>query len=243
MAGMPTGRELRRQILRYLLEQEHSDKTPEVKEIAEALDLSARNVSDQIDILEDSGAVMVLRAISGDAWPGLTGYGKQLLEQLEEEAALSGSQPSKQEKRPGKMPSAAQYDWDVFIAHASEDKPFVGRLAKELSKEVKVWYDDFVLTVGDSLRRSIDNGLARSRYGIVVLSPRFFVKKWPQRELDGLASFERDGQKVILPVWLKVEADSVRRYSPTLSDLKAAKAKDGVEQVAAQVLRVIKPKA
>jgi hypothetical protein len=50
-------------------------------------------------------------------------------------------------------------------------------------------------------RQSIDSGLARSRFGIVILSEAFFAKHWPQRELDGLAAREVDGVKVILPVW------------------------------------------
>ena len=79
-------------------------------------------------------------------------------------------------------------EWDVFIGHASEDKDdFVRSLAERLRHEgLRVWYDDFTLTVGDSLRRSIDRGLARSRYGVVVISPNFLRKEWPQKELDGL---------------------------------------------------------
>jgi hypothetical protein len=53
------------------------------------------------------------------------------------------------------------------------------------------------LIVGESLRGKIDEGLSHSRYGIVVLSPNFFVKTWPQQELDGLVSKEVSGIKVI----------------------------------------------
>ncbi len=49
-----------------------------------------------------------------------------------------------------------------------------------------MWFDEFSLQVGDSLRRAIDQGLAHSRFGIVILSPDFFEKQWPQWELDGL---------------------------------------------------------
>jgi hypothetical protein len=52
---------------------------------------------------------------------------------------------------------------------------------------MKKSFDEFTLSVGDRLRRSIDRGLANCRYGIVILSPMFFGKEWPQRELDGLA--------------------------------------------------------
>lgn len=66
-------------------------------------------------------------------------------------------------------------EWDLFISHASEDKEKIARpLAEALRKEgFKVWYDEFTLKIGDSLRRSIDYGLANSRYGLVILSPNF----------------------------------------------------------------------
>jgi DNA repair exonuclease SbcCD ATPase subunit len=82
--------------------------------------------------------------------------------------------------------TAKQYD--VFISHASEDKddfvrPFAALLRE---KELKVWYNEFELKIGDKLRRKIDEGLSKTRYGVVVLSNFFFAKEWPQKELDGL---------------------------------------------------------
>jgi hypothetical protein len=136
-----------------------------------------------------------------------------------------------------------EFEWDVFISHATEDKDsFVRELAQELRKRnIRVWYDEFTLHVGDSLRRSIDKGLAKSQYGIVVLSPSFFEKEWPQKELDGLAVRERNGQKVILPVWLNVDAEDVARFSPTLADRVAAKASAGLNTVVDQLLSVLRP--
>jgi hypothetical protein len=110
---------------------------------------------------------------------------------------------------------------DVFISHAAEDKEEVARpLAEELRNlGLKVWYDEFELRVGDSLRRKVDSGLARSRFGIVVLSPDFFAKNWPQYELDGLVAKEmQDRRVVILPLWHKLSKDEVMRQSPSLAD-------------------------
>ena len=110
--------------------------------------------------------------------------------------------------------------YDAFISHASEDKEeFVRPLAEALTDlGSRVWYDEFALRVGDSLRRSIDRGLSDSRFGIVVLSPSFFEKNWPQYELDGLVAKELEGRKVVLPLWHRVSKDDVLRYSPTLAD-------------------------
>ena len=72
--------------------------------------------------------------------------------------------------------------------------------------------------MGDSLRQSIDKGLINSRFGIVVLSPAFFEKNWPQYELNGLTAREIDGHKVILPIWHSVSREGVLGYSPPLAD-------------------------
>ena len=110
--------------------------------------------------------------------------------------------------------------YDFFICHASEDKEsFVRELANLLSvKGAAVWYDEFALKVGDSLRREIDRGLANSKFGVVILSESFFGKEWPQRELDGLVALATQGRSRILPIWHKVSRDEVARYSPTLAD-------------------------
>ena len=110
--------------------------------------------------------------------------------------------------------------YDFFIAHASEDKDEIVRsLAEELhSLGAKVFYDEFTLRVGDSLRRKIDQGLATSRFGVVVLSEHFFKKEWPARELDGLVTQEVAGKTRILPIWHKVSKDEVASFSPTLAD-------------------------
>jgi hypothetical protein len=114
-----------------------------------------------------------------------------------------------------KKKSTIKYRWDVFISHASEDKDALARpLAEALrARGFRVWYDEFALKVGDSLRESIDHGLGNSRYGIVILSPKFFAKHWPQRELNGLATREVGRKKVILPIWYGVGFEDVRRYS------------------------------
>lgn len=131
--------------------------------------------------------------------------------------------------------------WDVFVSHASEDKvSFAQPLAEALrNRGLRVWFDAFTLTVGDSLRRSIDRGLAQSRFGVVVLSEAFFQKHWPQLELDGLVAREAAGMKVILPVWHGVDADLVRLHSPLLADRLAVSSANGLENVVTQLMQAI----
>ena len=137
-------------------------------------------------------------------------------------------------------PEAVGYD--AFISHASEDKQgFVRPLAELLREmEFKIWYDEFELSVGDSLRQSIDRGLSVSEYGIVILSKAFLSKNWPQYELNGLAAKEIDGKKVILPVWYGLTKAEVKAYSPTLADKVAlVHPQLSVEEIAERLAEVM----
>jgi len=139
------------------------------------------------------------------------------------------------------VPATVDKEWDVFISHASEDKPFTDELANALRKRgIRVWYDVFVLKMGDQLTKKIDEGLTRSRYGIVVLSPSFFAKKWTEAELGALYTRQTtSGKKVILPVWLDISRAEVASYSALLADLKASDAARGVENVVNDVIDAI----
>jgi hypothetical protein len=144
---------------------------------------------------------------------------------------------------PGSPTPEVAKAYDIFISHASEDKDdFVRDLAHALQRRgLEVWYDEFTLRVGDSLRRRIDAGLAGSRFGAVVLSPNFFAKNWPQYELDGLVTREMGGeQQMILPIWHNVSRDEVARYSPSLADKVALNSADAdAEELAAEIAEVV----
>jgi hypothetical protein len=135
--------------------------------------------------------------------------------------------------------------WDVFISHASEDKADVALpLAERLQAEgLRVWLDSFELTVGDSLRQSIERGLAESQFGIAIISPEFLQKRWPQAELDGLAAREAAGVKVILPVWHRVDEATVSAQSPMLAGRLAVTTGKGLDHVASELLRAIRRSA
>ena len=140
-------------------------------------------------------------------------------------------------------PTAPGPAYDASIFHATADKEeLVRTLAESLQGNgFSIWYDEFQLRVGDSLRRSIDKGLANSRFGIVILSPHFFDKNWPQYELDGLIAKEMAGGERILPIWHKVSKDEVISYSPTLADRVALNtATLTIEELAQKLGEVLK---
>jgi dTDP-4-dehydrorhamnose 3,5-epimerase len=132
---------------------------------------------------------------------------------------------------------------DLFISHASEDKDAIARpLAEALrDKGWSVWFDEFELSLGDSLSGAIDQGLAAAAFGLVILSPRFFAKQWTRRELDGLTARELAGsdRKVILPVWHEVDKDFVAQFSPPLADRMAIPSTAGLDSIVEKVEYVL----
>ncbi|WP_136161879.1 DUF1883 domain-containing protein [Sphingomonas flavalba] len=133
--------------------------------------------------------------------------------------------------------------FDVFISHASEDKDEVVRpLANALRETgLSVWYDEFELRIGDSLRRKIDRGLGSSRFGVVVLSLAFFGKGWPEYELDGLVTRAVSGEQILLPIWHNVSKREVIGYSASLADrLARSTATHTVEEIATEIADVVR---
>ena len=157
--------------------------------------------------------------------------------------ARSAARYSGDEEAPSVAPTTK--DYDVFICHAGEDKDSIVRpLAHALQSEgLEVWFDEFELRIGSSLRRSIDAGLANSRFGVVVLSEAFFDKGWPNYELDGLVTREvsEGGTQIILPIWHRVTKDDVLRYSPSLADkLARSTAENTADEIAGEIAEVIR---
>jgi hypothetical protein len=146
------------------------------------------------------------------------------------------------ENAPFKDNDQANKEYDVFISHASEDKDEIVRpLAHALISEgLSVWYDEFELKIGDSLRRKIDKGLANSKFGIVVLSKEFIRKGWTNYELDGIITKAVTGEQIILPIWHNITKKEVIDFSPSLADKLARNTSSyTVEEIAEEIVELI----
>lgn len=135
-------------------------------------------------------------------------------------------------------------DYDVFISFAEEDKPFVESLAKGLQdKGLKVWYSGAILKVGDSISEKVNEGLSRSRYGVVIFSHNYLLpkKKWPQAELNALfAKATFSGNKVILPVWKDIGYDEVLEKMPLYAELFSLSASIGIDRLVEKISGVVR---
>lgn len=134
--------------------------------------------------------------------------------------------------------------YDLFISHASDDKvdlvlPLVDYLQRF---DIKIWYDTHEIKLGDNLRRKIDEGLSQSRYAVVILSPNFLKKEWPQKELDALVSREDGKENIILTILHNITYEDIKKYSPLLSSKLMVSTKQGIDFVAREILNVVSTK-
>lgn len=114
-----------------------------------------------------------------------------------------------------------EVQYDVFVSHAWEDKEsFADEFVEELRKlNLRVWYDTSQIKWGDSMRAKIDDGLKKSKFGVVILSPDYIKegKYWTKAELDGLFQLESINGKMLLPVWHNLTKKEVMAYSPIIA--------------------------
>ena len=129
---------------------------------------------------------------------------------------------------------------DLFVCHAGEDERVAMAIVRELrSRGLRVW-DRTALMPGDSLRETIERGLAGSRYGLVLLSRGFFRNPSAQRELNGLFARETsEGRNLILPVWHEIDEREITRYAPILADKFALRTSAGLPFIADKLVQVL----
>lgn len=135
-----------------------------------------------------------------------------------------------------------KYEYDAFISHAVEDKiPIANELCARLENAgLRIWYSGKELGIGDSIEKTIEKGLHRSRYGIVILSPTYLSKNWTIREFYTLLAKEIEEQKVILPVLYNVTVDELKNKDLLMADRFAVSADRGLDFVVSKLVSEIK---
>jgi hypothetical protein len=110
---------------------------------------------------------------------------------------------------------------DCFISYAGDDRPLVESIVAALERAaIKVWWDRGQIRLGDRLTQKIDEGLSQSRYGLIIVSPAFMGKRWPESELRALANRAiRSGHRVILPILVGMDHDAFAAKYPLLADI------------------------
>jgi hypothetical protein len=137
--------------------------------------------------------------------------------------------------------TTAQQAWDIFMSHASPDKPWVRGLVKALrANGVTVWFDEDSLEWGEDLQRGINRGLINSRKAIAVLSQSYLAqRKWTEAEISGLLAREKLGEVLILPIWQGITEVDLKQYNLILaSRIAKVSDSDNYDEIVRAVLRV-----
>lgn len=106
---------------------------------------------------------------------------------------------------------------DTFLCHAWDDRKGAAKELHDLlvSRDVSVWFSEKDVLLGTSLLREIDKGLARSRVGIVLVTPAFLSRV----NAEGIADKELSAllaRDLLVPVIHNTTYEALREVSPLL---------------------------
>ena len=127
--------------------------------------------------------------------------------------------------------------YDLFLCHAWDDRKGV---AKELcdkltAKGISVWFSEKDLPLGSTMLHEIDKGLAKSRAGIVLVTPAFLrrVKNEgvAEKELSALLAMNR-----LVPIVHDTTYDALRDVSPLLGSRSGLDtSEDSMDEIVAKL--------
>ncbi|MBU2752155.1 toll/interleukin-1 receptor domain-containing protein [Acidithiobacillus thiooxidans] len=130
---------------------------------------------------------------------------------------------------------------DVFLCHAWDDRKEAAKDLNDLleSNNITVWFSEKDVLLGTSLLREIDKGLAKSRVGIVLVTPsllkRLAAEGIADKELSALLA--RD---LLVPVVHNTTYDALRDVSPLLGSRSGLNtAEEPMSDIAAKIAELV----
>lgn len=130
---------------------------------------------------------------------------------------------------------------DIFLCHAWDDRQGAAKDLYELLKAqgVKVWFSEEDIRLGVPFLREIDRGLAKSRIGIVLVTPSFLKRIRGESIADKeLSVLLQQGQ--IVPIMHGTDFDALREVSPMLASRNGlSTAEDSMADVATKLADLV----
>lgn len=130
---------------------------------------------------------------------------------------------------------------DVFLCHAWDDRQGAAKELHDLlvSHGVSVWFSEKDVGLGTPLMREIDKGLAKSRIGIVLVTPallrRLPTESIADKELSALLAREQ-----LVPIVHNTTYEALRNVSPLLgSRTGLSTAEEPMADVAAKLADLV----
>lgn len=130
---------------------------------------------------------------------------------------------------------------DVFLCHAWDDRKEGAQQLHDLleSRNVSVWFSEKDVLLGTPLLREIDRGLAKSRVGIVLVTPALLKRL----EGEGIADKELSAllaRDQLIPIVHGTTYEALRDVSPLLGSRSGlSTAEDTLENIAAKLAELI----
>lgn len=132
---------------------------------------------------------------------------------------------------------------DVFLCHAWDDRRGAARELYDLleSRGVSVWFSEKDVLLGSPLLREIDKGLARSRVGIVLVTPALLRRV----QGEGIADKELSAllaRDLLVPIVHDTTYEALREVSPLLGSRSGLNtAEDTMVNIAAKLAELVTP--
>jgi len=134
--------------------------------------------------------------------------------------------------------------YEAFFSYASENKEFADRMVDSLKfNGMSIWYAPLELQPGDNLLISLERGMNFSDCGILLISREYLTKNWTGFEIDNLITqYIEDGKKII-PIWLNVTKEDIKKTRPSLANIVALDANDNFDKIIGQIVKVLSKNA
>jgi len=130
---------------------------------------------------------------------------------------------------------------DVFLCHAWDDRRGAAAELHDLlvAHVVSVWFSEKDIVLGQPFLREIDRGLAKSRTGLVLVTPAL-LKRVDSRGVSDKELSELLARDLLIPVVHNTTYDDLRKVSPLLGSRNGLDtAEDSMAVVAAKVAELV----
>ena len=127
----------------------------------------------------------------------------------------------------------------VYLAHAAEDKPVARPLAEGLvERGIPVWYDNWEIGYGDSLRRKMEQGLGDCTHFVVLLTETSIGKPWVNEEIDAGLMGAVEGTAKFIGLRHQLPLASVSPFLRTRLTPEFIPGSEGLDALAAEIFGV-----
>jgi len=173
------------------------------------IELVHGKASSIVDPVTGKHPVVIVRQTEGNKLVVRTTGSKEYALELERRLGLKKGDVAS-------MESAAPKNRLVYFAHATEDKENARPIAQGLlARGIDVWFDEWEISTGDSLRRKMEEGLKNCTHFIALLTPTSVTKPWVNEEIDAGLMAQIEGSARFMGLRMGIDVGSLSPFLRT----------------------------